>query len=263
LHSLILFVSPHLDDIALSCGGFVHRLALQGERVVVATVCTADKSIGEPLSKAAQHEHWQWQLGEQPYLHRRAEDTIACATLDAQPVHLGLLDAIYRHDDLGEPLYTNDFMSGAVHAHDWHIQFRNIKAALRNLVDDASQVYSPLAIGGHVDHVIVRRAVEELIGGGGQTRLRYYEDFPYAAKIGEFEHFPTVERLTPRLYTLTEDEIETRIRAIACYPSQLFAVFGSAQAMPEGVRNYVEKVGGERYWTHSCNASDADTSDRF
>jgi len=86
-----LFLSPHLDDIGLSCAGLAGRLARQGDRVIMATFCTADYEGPFALSPAAKHEHWQWQLGERPYRHRRAEDRQAADLLGAEALHLGLL----------------------------------------------------------------------------------------------------------------------------------------------------------------------------
>jgi LmbE family N-acetylglucosaminyl deacetylase len=244
---VILFVSPHLDDVALSCGGFVSRLAARSLPVTIATVCTADAPAGQALSEAAQHVHWEWQLGEQPYARRGEEDVAACASLGARPVHLGLLDAVYRHDDQGRPLYTRDFIGGHVREYDWQHYLRAVKAALREPVRRARQIYCPLAIGGHVDHVVVRRAVEEL--ADEEAVLRYYEDFPYAATADEFENGPVTEGLVPNLVQLSDVEIKERIAAIACYPSQMFALFEQADHMPSRVRNYIARSGGERYWT--------------
>lgn len=241
---MILFVAPHLDDVALSCGGLVYRLASAGQSVAIATVCTADQPADWPLSEAAQHEHRQWQLGDRPYQSRRAEDVCACRLLGATPIHLNLLDAIYRRDAHGAPLYTNtdDFIGGAVHPRDWQVQLPQAQAALAPLIRAATWVYGPLAIGGHVDHAIVRRAVESL---ASRSAIRYYEDFPYADKSGRFDppRGCAFERVA-----LTAREVDARICAIACYASQLPAVFGSAAAMPERVRNYVLRAGGERYW---------------
>lgn len=239
---MILFVSPHLDDVALSCGGLVYRLTSTGRPVTIATVCTADHPANRPLSEAARHEHRQWQLGDRPYQGRRAEDEQACRVLGANAAHLGLLDAIYRRDEKGAPLYTNDFIGGAVHPYDWQVQLPQVQAVLSPLIHTATQVYCPLAIGGHVDHVIVRHAVESL---AGRPDIRYYEDFPYADKL---DRFTPPDGWTCDEIALTTDEVNMRIRAIACYASQLFAVFGSAAAMPERVRSYVSRAGGERYW---------------
>ncbi|HEY3342858.1 MAG TPA: PIG-L family deacetylase [Anaerolineae bacterium] len=247
---MILFVSPHLDDIALSCGGIVHRLAHSGEQVIIATLCTADAPAGQLLSPSAQHEHWQWQLGAQPYQFRRQEDERMAALLGAQPVHLGLLDAIYRHDGEGAPLYEGkQFMAGQVHPWDWAHQLPAVLAALQGVLDahHPQRVFCPLTAGGHVDHIIARRAVEQLCDA---RTLAYYEDYPYAQKDAA-----ALARLLsqgqdwrPMLIQLSEEEILTRIAAINCYQSQLFAVFGDASTMPARVREYIAFTGGERYW---------------
>ena len=228
----------------------MHRLAASGEEVIVATVCTADAPRGLPLSPAALHEHDQWQLGDQPYLHRCQEDDRVAALLNVAYVHIGLLDAIYRCDATGKPLYEGKgFMGGEVHPLDWQTQYPALVEKLGELLEsfDPARVYCPLAAGGHVDHIIVRRAVEQLCSA---DRIGYYEDYPYAQKnpqaIAQALQNPDVWRST--LIELAPAEIEARISAIACYKSQLFAVFGDAQAMPALVREYIADTGGERYW---------------
>ncbi|MGH2521295.1 MAG: PIG-L deacetylase family protein, partial [Anaerolineales bacterium] len=51
-----LYLSPHFDDAALSCGGTIHQQTRQGERAVVVTVCAGDSPPG-PLSAFAQTLH--------------------------------------------------------------------------------------------------------------------------------------------------------------------------------------------------------------
>ncbi len=258
-----LFLSPHLDDIGLSCAGLAGRLARQGERVIIATFCTADYEGPFALSPAARHEHWQWQLGERPYHHRRAEDRQAAELLGAEALHLGLLDAVYRYDDAGRPLYEGkQFMGGRVHPHDWEHFYPRVIDALRQTLaigGDTARIYCPLSIGGHVDHVIVRRAVEQT---RDPAQVSYYEDYPYASKdAGALK--PCLEQSgagwRPALIRLTDEEIERRIAAIACYRSQLSALFGElpggAPAMPTHVREYIARTGGERYWERTIQPS--------
>lgn len=247
---LHLFISPHLDDIALSCGGYVRRLSQSGEDVVMATVCTADAPDDMPLSPSAQHEHWQWQMGEQPYAQRCMEDDRVAGLLGAAYVHMGLLDAIYRRDEKGEALYSGKaFMGGVVHPSDWQNQLPALASQVQDVLDTLSpaRVYCPLAAGGHVDHVITRRAAEQQCA---PHTITYYEDYPYAQKdpaaiaaaLGE------TDKWRSSLIVLTADEVAARIDAIGAYTSQLFAVFGSAEAMPGLVREYIASTGGERYW---------------
>lgn len=228
----------------------MHRLSQAGDEVVAASVCTADAPRGLPLSPAALHEHDQWQLGDQPYLYRCQEDDRVAAMLNVAYVHMGLLDAIYRCDAAGRPLYEGKgFMGGEVHPLDWQTQYPALVEKLEELLASYSpaRVYCPLTAGGHVDHIIVRRAVEQLCS---LDRIVYYEDYPYAQKdsdaLARLLNDPDAWRST--LIELAPAEIDARISAIACYKSQLFAVFGDAQAMPALVREYIAETGGERYW---------------
>jgi LmbE family N-acetylglucosaminyl deacetylase len=253
-----LFISPHLDDIALSCGGYVRRLTHSGERVVIATVCTADAPPGQPLSPAAQHEHWQWQLGGQPYRLRCLEDERMAQQLGAEYMHLGLLDAIYRHDAGGRPLYEGkQFMGGEVHAWDWQQQYPALLDVLGPLLHvlTPKRVFCPLTAGGHVDHILTRRAMEQLCA---PSEIAYYEDYPYAQKDagalarllddGAANAASAAGVWQPILIELTPEETDARVAAINCYQSQLFAVFGDAASMPQRVREYIARTGGERYW---------------
>jgi LmbE family N-acetylglucosaminyl deacetylase len=247
-----IFLSPHLDDIALSCGGCVKRLTNSGREVVIATLCAANAPSSQPLSAAARRVHAEWQLGDQPYIARRAEDETACATLGAKAIHLSLLDAIYRFDDDGQPLYTTEFIGVPPHPRDLARQTPALARAVRGLLANAPRalVYAPLGVGGHVDHQLTRAAVEEVVPA---ARLRYYEDFPYAAWTSSRMKPPyTLDKKTaglrPRRLRLSKPEVEARLNAIACYGSQLPALFGSVGAMPDSVRQYISCVQGERYW---------------
>ena len=115
-------------------------------------------------------------------------------------------------------------------------------------------MYCPLTAGGHVDHVIARHAVEQLCPA---QQITYYEDYPYAQKdasalaklLGDGSQEGDDRSMwRSHLVELTPEEIEARIAAIACYGSQMFAVFGDAASMPQRVREYIARTGGERYW---------------
>jgi LmbE family N-acetylglucosaminyl deacetylase len=244
-----LFISPHLDDVALSCGGFAHQLARSGERVVVATICTADTPHERELSEAANHVHQEWALGDDnPYRFRREEDFEACARLGADTVHLDLHDAVYRHAPDGSPLYIRDFIGGQVREFDWRTHYFKIIVRLRPLVRGATRVFCPLALGGHVDHVLVRRAVESL-----GVRVTYYEDYPYTQRIEKGEMIgdeSVFQYLQGEVTALTDEDIQARIESIACYRSQMFALFGDAKAMPKHVREHIVSIGGERFWVN-------------
>src|SRR4051794_20848991 len=95
-----IYLSPHLDDAALSCGGAIARHANDGARVLVVTLCTAAPPPEGPFSTLAQAEHRGWGLAPAEVISTRLrEDDLALARLDADPYRAGLLDAIYRRPD--------------------------------------------------------------------------------------------------------------------------------------------------------------------
>ena len=252
-----LFLSPHLDDTALSCGGLAHQLAVSGAEVFNATLCTADAPANWQASSAAAHVHAEWQLGDQPYPARRAEDLKACAQLGIKPLHLGLPDAVYRFDPSGSPLYTDNFMGGKLAFFDLSTTLEQAARALRIMLYERVglsdlQLYCPLTLGGHVDHLLLRRAVESL-QSVLNLHICYYEDYPYG-EYNDARSHPATRNLTPRVYPLTTADLDARISAILCYPSQLQPVFHLPPgpqlngAVATRVRVYSAGIGGERIW---------------
>ena len=252
-----LFLSPHLDDTALSCGGTAHQLAQRGDVVWNATLCTADAPANWRGSSAAQHVHAEWQLGDQPYAARRSEDARACALLGITSLHLGLPDAVYRFNPAGAPLYTDNFMAGALALFDLTVTCEQAARALRVMLYEQIgpgdlRVYCPLTLGGHVDHLLLRRAIESL-QGVLNSHISYYEDYPYGERADALNHAAT-RNLKPVVHKLGAPDLDARIAAILCYPSQLQPVFhlpagtGLNAAVAARVRAYAGAIGGERYW---------------
>lgn len=241
------FLSPHLDDVALSCGGLVKRLVNQGQQVVIITVCTADWPADRPLTPAIKKEHDQWQLGDWPYQARRLEDAAATHLLGATALHLDLPDAIYRFDDQDQPLYIKDFIGVPPNPADWKRHAIALAGRLGEIIrEDTAPIYCPLAIGRHVDHSIVRHVTEVLFA---KPRIIYYEDYPYAdqpaAKVTETKSLTNPHSTQ---IALTVGELKARIEAIACYESQVKVMFRDSVAMAERVRAYVGDPPSEQYW---------------
>jgi LmbE family N-acetylglucosaminyl deacetylase len=92
-------------------------------------------------------------------------------------------------------------------------------------------LYVPLAIGAHIDHRIVHRAGRSL-ARSGRTVL-FFEDLPYARSRG----VPPELRLpewAPVVREVEAEDLAAKARAIACYRSQLPALFLSltGEALP-------------------------------
>lgn len=250
-----VYLSPHLDDAVLSCGGRIWRQTQAGDRVLVVTIFAGKPSPDVPLSPFAQALHTIWGLVDATAA-RREEDAAALALLGAEAVYWSYTDCIYRQaPDGGFPYASEEALFGEVHPSDEAL-IAELAGRFRALaLERAGTIYAPLAVGCHVDHQIVRRAVEGLAG------VTYYEDFPYAAKpgaleavLGEVEQVGNFsERWQAELVALSPQALEAKIAAIACYGSQFVALgWANAEDMAAAVRAFAEQTGdgapAERYW---------------
>ena len=52
----------------------------------------------------------------------------------------------------------------------------------------------------------------------------------------------------PEVVPLSDEDIQARLRAIACYASQWPVLFGTLDDAMARVSAYSRRVGGERYW---------------
>lgn len=248
---LVLFLSPHFDDIALSCGGTAARLSRTGARCLCITVAAAPAPPGGQLSTFAQQMHTAWQRAsgkrnETINDTRREEERQALRLLGLEPVWLDMPDAPYRNSSTGQPLYTSDeALFGKLAPEEKRTLAPWIATEIRRVAKESGargkvRVFAPLGVGRHVDHQIVFWAARHL---GPRFGVLFYEDYPYAAKRGALE-----ERIAelgvavqPRVTSIS-DLIGVKIAAIARYKSQMELLFGSSEAMPNAVRAYAHFV---------------------
>jgi LmbE family N-acetylglucosaminyl deacetylase len=226
--------------------------------VAVVTIFAASPPPDEPLSAFAQRLHNRWQGSapagidfDDPPAVRREEDRRALARLSPaiRAIHLPLADAIYRrHPASGEALYASEAaIFGPPHLDDPALAALLDSAPPTGSAAGSGLIYAPLSAGGHVDHRIVRQAVESW--GIDPARLRWYEDYPYAADRGTVEA-ALGERgsYEPILIPLDEGALAAKVEAIAAHKSQINTFWASVEAMGEAVRDYAARVGGERVW---------------
>lgn len=213
-----LFISPHLDDVALSCAGTLCRHLAEGDPCLVATVFT---EMSEPVSEYAREfnrecglgvddTHLLWQL-------RRQEDRDAAAVLNTPFVWLGFVDAIYRG-------YHSDAELFGVPKPEDRIVAERIAATLVGLWEKtcAAVVYLPLAIGEHVDHQLCAGLGMTLVAAG--AHVVFYEDYPYAEHPGALARRLDGSTLQRRAVDITP-HVSRRIEAVDCYRTQVGYLF--------------------------------------
>jgi LmbE family N-acetylglucosaminyl deacetylase len=252
-----VYLSPHLDDAALSCGGTIHAQGQAGERVAVLTIFAGAPGPG-PLSALAESFHARWQLGADAVRRRRSENRAALAELGADEACFDFLDCIYRGapEAWRYPEQAEIFAALPPGEADLRDQ---VAGALRAWLADEREalVHAPLAVGNHVDHQLVQAAALDLRRAGWP--VDFYEDYPYVQAIAPGNPRALDRTLakagrawTFRLQKITAENLAARVRSIAAYRSQLGMLFGSEAAIAPRVRNYARRVGagflGERFW---------------
>jgi LmbE family N-acetylglucosaminyl deacetylase len=244
-----IYLSPHLDDAALSCGGAIARHSAAGARVLVVTICTAAPPPEDPFSDFAKETHHLWGLtADQGMRVRLHEDSLAMEHLGADSMWAGMFDAIYRrpadyiNDEtlFGTPVADDPLLPG-------------LKAFIRALRDRVPRatLYAPLGVGNHVDHQITYTAAR----AGAGNAIAFYEDFPYVTKPDALDR--RLRALEETFVTSTLDidaTLSRKIGAISAYASQIASLFGDAGAMRRQIRDYAEELRpdigtyGERLW---------------
>jgi LmbE family N-acetylglucosaminyl deacetylase len=211
----VAVLSPHLDDAVLSAwttlrgGGDVLVVNVFDGVPAPGTLSRWDRVTGAADSSERMRE-------------RLAEDRAALALAGVAATSLGLLENEYR-----APAPAPDELGGALSA----------------AAGGRDEVWAPAAIGRHPDHVAVREwalgAAREGLG------VRLYADLPYAARHGwpawvngaepepHFSHelwwerdLPRGASLSPEARRLDPGEAELKLRAIAEYRTQFYALDG-------------------------------------
>src|SRR5258708_36793294 len=106
-----LFLSPHADDAALSCGGQIAQLTRKGETVIIFTLMAGDPPVDFHPTELTDTLHGRWNAadGFVATAARRKEDTTAARMLGAVVKFGPYADAIYRRNPHNSsPLYYSE-----------------------------------------------------------------------------------------------------------------------------------------------------------
>ncbi len=247
-----IYISPHLDDVPLSCGGTICGQKAQGLTILVVTLFAGEPQL--PFSPFAQSVHRTWHAPEdRPYQVRKEEERIAMAMLGVDYLWLDWFEILYRDPELSE---ASDLFSEpdtlAVHPGDV-----SLFATLCSWLADVSRTYSrvqmvvPLGLGLHRDHRLVFQAALNVLD---RHHLLFFEDFPYATYYSGDE---LMEYVKPYNMIPIEVDIsgclEQRIAVSEAYQSQIPTFYYAAPSFRDIIREYTLAAGEqqrfvERYW---------------
>lgn len=258
----VLFLSPHFDDVAFSCGGSLCAHREQGARTLVVTLFAAlppadlrlrplhRELLGSDLvSQQSLHSLWQTRIDE---------DHAAMQLLGTEYLHLPFLDAAFRPEvsrwaELWQPPAI-DCEGPGLPAE----LLRSLRLACGEQLPHL--IYAPLAVGAHRDHILAFELGVMLLALGAS--VRFYEDVPYIANDSLLQRRLAAlhgQGLQPQLLDVTPHH-ERRVAAAMCYRSQL-----PAGGREDGIRQLLQALGqarqpgpgrlGERFWV--CRSREA------
>ncbi len=238
-----VYLSPHFDDVALSCGGLVWEQVQAGEQVSIWTICAGDTPHGE-LSSFAQQLHTRWEIEQNAPHWRRYEDLTSCQRLGAGQRYFTVPDCIYRVDPMkGEPMYASEeALNGSLQPGD-KMTVQALRKELKGLVTPEDRLVCPLALGKHVDHQMTRAATEGLA-----LSLWYYADFPYVLKHPEELERIQTDGWVSQVYTITPPGLSAWQDSVAAHASQIGTFWVSEAAMHQALWDYLHWDDGIRLW---------------
>jgi LmbE family N-acetylglucosaminyl deacetylase len=245
-----MYLSPHLDDAALSCGGSIAAQRAAGKRVLVVTLCTAAPAPDMHFSDLALEFHRKWGLAPAEVVAARLqEERRALEILGADSYWAGMFDAIYRYPQAYNTRGSLFNMPAPADP---------LLPALHQFIGDLRErapgatFYAPFGVGSHVDHLITHAAARDVLGDG----LLFYEDLPYAARPGVLDQRLAALGGRPTSRTIAIDAtFDTKIDAIKAYASQLVELFGGMDGMVHMMAEYMRGLRpeqgtyGERFWS--------------
>ena len=214
-----LFISPHLDDVAFSCGGTFATLAQAGWQCVLLTVFT--RSVPNPTGFALACQTDKGLGPAVDYLAlRREEDTAAARHLGAAAVRwLGLPEAPHRGYHSPAALFADLLPADNIG--------QELAALVKAEVAASSPqvVFAPQGLGLHVDHRQVMQAVRATVAPA--VPVLWYRDTPYIIRQPEALPAPELPAgLVEVAMPLTEQALAAKVAASQAYASQIGFQFG-------------------------------------
>lgn len=237
-----IYISPHLDDAVLSAGGLIYEQTRAGMDVEIWNfMCGFPPS--EELSPYAQilHKDWGISSAADVVTARRAEDVRAARLVGAKTVYFDFLDCIYRRGRNGDWLYS--YVFDPPHEDEGDLPARIAESIFARL-KPTDQLVCQFGLGSHVDHILVRRAVDLL-----QLPVLYDVDIPYLFKSPE-ELAPNTAGMKEHTHRITEAGLKSWQDAISAYESQISSLFDSSDAMREQIKSYWAENSGLRLWSN-------------
>lgn len=246
-----VFVSPHLDDVAFSCAEPVLAMRERGWEVTVATVFTATVESPTGFALACQLDKGVPE-GVDYMALRREEDRAFANRLGVACRQLDLPEAPHRGYESVAALFgevrDDDPATGEV------------GEALRELFAEvaADVCFSPIGIGGHVDHGVVVAALADALGANPPLVSLRYADQPYALRnpLDAAGGIAALEAAIPLRFATLARRRREAAAAVDEYASQIGFQFGDTPSMHAALERI--SADGTPFWCERGSIAELD-----
>lgn len=225
-----LFVSPHLDDAAFSCGGALIELRRSSWRTILCTVFT--RSVLNPAGFALACQTDKGLSAEIDYMKlRRAEDLEFARIADtSETLHLNFLEAPHRGYNSAAELFAG-IKTGDHIWQDLALEFEKIVAERK-----PDLIFAPQGIGNHVDHL---QTIKALTANRFAAPIAWYRDTPYVIRNPNAQPSDLLPAsLKVQTVAISAGALEQKIAGCAAYQTQINFQFGGAQKLAESLREF-------------------------
>lgn len=196
----LFFISPHFDDVILSCGGLLYEAAqMKPGRITIINIFTKGKTGYKTTYNQQFMRNCGFADAELLFKARQKEENNVAELLKIHSLSLGLVDAAWRKND---KVVDNQLL----------------RAIKKINIGKNDIIFTPLSVGGHRDHLL-SRAVVKLFP---RNTIAYYSDFPYNLRHPVPVEFIKESKLVPISWARG---LANKEKLISLYKSQLRSLF--------------------------------------
>ncbi len=170
-----LYVSPHMDDAALSAAARIMQQSHDGKKVMVVTVFGRGPEAIDPFDDGL----WT------NYMDRTIEDLIVMKAMKAYYLYLNFPEYIFRKPT---EKFTGPPASELVKQ-----EAMALNGIIKKYLKPGGAVFFPLAVGdpSHPDHIVSFLAGKSIALQPNRTfDVYFWEDMPYAVQLGCSQNSP-------------------------------------------------------------------------
>jgi LmbE family N-acetylglucosaminyl deacetylase len=241
----IVILSPHFDDAVFSCGPWIAELLQNGTPVEVWTIFTG-LPPDDYFSELGNEYHRNWNLTAEEVIETRMlEDKAAMNLLGVPYRYFSVPDGLYRkHVCTGEHLYPDeDSLFGGLHPGD-RDTLRLLGIQLTAAFPEGEFILvSPLAVGNHVDHQLVRAVIEQM-----SFPVWYYPDYPYTRKFPHAASKLAPPGYLPHSFPISASKLPVWQECVAAYASQISSFWSSPAEMRQELAQQLRISNGIIIW---------------